>query len=408
MKNIRNKLSLATCGLLSQHAGAATEIDNAWEIDSSALYYSETDRITVYKAIADVKGVVSDSDTADLKVVLDTMSGPTPSGSVIQTNLAFTGASGGSISTGGQVASLSNFDDTRVGLSLDWNHEFNRLHNITYNGAFSVENDYRSFSAGATFKKSSESRAYEFTLGAAGTTDQIFVIGTKATPVPLSEVSDGLSYGEGSKNTIDLIAGVTHIVNKRTVVQLNLAAGSVKGYLNDPYKIFSIVDANGIEFDQYYEARPNSRTRTSIVLNLNHQLYPENHILNFSYRYYTDDWEVKSHTFDVLYRVNLSDKTHLIPHFRAYTQSKAFFYNNSIFKDPTDPTPISAVLPEFSSADYRLDDMVSLTAGMTLGQYFAGDGKLRTRLEYIHQSFDNSEYDTNKALVFQVSYSKKF
>ncbi len=408
MKNIRQRLSLATCGLLSQHGASATEIDNAWVIDSSAVYYSEDERVTVYKIIEDVKGIVSNADTANLKVVFDTMSGSTPSGSVKKTNLTFTGASGGSISSGGQTSSLAKFDDTRVAVSLDWNHEFDRLHNITYNGAFSVENDYRSFSGGATFKKSSEDRVLEFTFGLAATSDEIFVVGTKATPVPLSDVSKGLSYGSGTKNTVELIAGLTYVINKRTIAQLNIAGASVKGYMNDPYKIFSIVDTNDIEYDQYYEARPNSRTRTSLTFNLNHQLYPENHILNFSYRYFTDDWDIKSHTLDVLYRVNLSAQTHLVPHFRFYKQSRAYFYSNSFTRPPTDPNPVSSALPEYVSADYRLDDMQSLTAGLTLGQYLASDGKLRSRIEFIHQSFEHSEYNTLNAWVFQMSYEKKF
>lgn len=408
MKTIRHKLSLATCSLLSQHVGAATEIDNAWQIDSSALYYSEQDRVTVYKLIGDVKGIVSETDSANLKVVFDTMSGPTPSGSVRSTNLTFTGASGGSISSGAETPSLTRFDDTRVALSLDWEHEIDRLNTVTYNGAFSVENDYRSISAGATYKKSTENRVYEFTLGAAGTTDELFVVGSKITPVPLSEVSDGLSYGAGTKNTFEVIAGLSHVINKRTILQLNIAGATIKGYLNDPYKVFSLVDANGIEHDQFFEARPHSRKRSSITLNLNHQTYPENHIINASYRFLKDDWGIQSHTLDVHYRINLDENNHLIPHFRFYKQTSAYFYHNSVFKDPADSTPTSQILPEFVSADYRLDDLVTLTAGITLGQYLAGEGNLRTRIEYIHQRYEHAEYDTNKAIVFQMSYAKKF
>ncbi len=224
----------------------------------------------------------------------------------------------------------------------------------------------------------------------------------------MSEVSKAQSYGDGTKNTVELITGLTYVINRRTVGQINLAGASVKGYLNDPYKVFSVVDASGIEYDQYYEARPNSRRRTSLTFNLNHELYPSNNILNLSYRYYTDDWEVKSHTLDMLYRINLGEKTHLVPHFRFYTQTHAYFYGNAFVRDPASPTPLSLSLPEYFSADYRLDDMKSLTAGVTLGKYLAGDGHLRTRVEYIHQSFKHAEYNINNAWVLQISYQKKF
>ncbi len=127
MKNIRNKLSLATCGLLSQHVASAAEIDNAWVVDSSAAYYSEDARVTVKKYIEDIKGIISDTDAANIKAVLDTMSGPTPSGAVKKSNLTYTGASGGSVSSGATTPSLAEFDDTRAALSVSWDHEFNRL-----------------------------------------------------------------------------------------------------------------------------------------------------------------------------------------------------------------------------------------------------------------------------------------
>ncbi len=409
MKNIRNKLSLATCGLLSQHVASAAEIDNAWIVDSSVAHYSEKDRVAVNEFIANVKGVVSDTDTVNLKAILDTMSGATPSGSVKKSNLTYTGASGGSVSSGtSQTASLSRFDDVRAAMTLGWNHDFNRLNSINYNGTVSIEHDYQSFGGGATYKRSTADRRMEFSLGVAGATDRIFIVGTQSTPVPMSEVSKGQTYGEGSKNTVDMIAGVNFVINRRTITQINIAGSNIKGYLNDPYKIFSIVDSNGIEYNQYYESRPNSRIRKSITFKLNHQLYPSNNILSLSYRYYKDDWQVKSHTLDMLYNIHLSDKTHLIPHLRLYTQSHAYFYGNEFTRPPTDPIPISQELPQYFSADSRLDDMNSITGGMTLSQYIGDAGHLRTRLEYIHQSFKHAEYDVNSAWVFQMSYQKKF
>jgi hypothetical protein len=52
--------------------------------------------------------------------------------------------------------------------------------------------------------------------------------------------------------------------------------------------------------------------------------------------------------------------------------------------------------------------MNSVTGGFTYGIPFRSDADLRMRLEYMHQTFENSEFDTNKALIFQVSYGKRF
>ena len=82
MKSIRNKLSLATCSLLTTGNAAAEAIENAWETDASYLYYSEVDRVTVNKLVGAAKGFVSAKDTASIKVVFDSMSGATPTGAV--------------------------------------------------------------------------------------------------------------------------------------------------------------------------------------------------------------------------------------------------------------------------------------------------------------------------------------
>ena len=58
MKSIRNKLSLATCSLLTTGNADAESIDNSWETDASYLNYSEVDRVTVNKQVGAAKGFV--------------------------------------------------------------------------------------------------------------------------------------------------------------------------------------------------------------------------------------------------------------------------------------------------------------------------------------------------------------
>lgn len=407
MEPIKHKLRLATCSLLATSGNATAEaIENAWELDSSYLYYSEEDRVTVNKLIGTAKGFVSPKNTASIRVVFDTMTGATPSGAVKNANpITSTGASGGTGIGGSTSASaLSDFDDTRVGVSLDWLHEYNRNFSVNYNGAFSVENDYQSVSGAATANYETDDRATKFSLGLAITYDTIFRTGTRTTPEPISKVSDDLSRGEGEKSSTDLIAGITQVINQRTVAQFNLAVGQSNGYMTDPYKVFSVVDANNIEWEQYYEGRPDERLKWSFTANLNHQLFPSNNNMHLSYRYYSDDWDVQSHTLDYSYRFNMENANYLEPRLRLYTQTQADFYQNSVFADPAlgDPT-----LPEFVSADYRLDEMSDATVGITYGNS-SPTSDFRIRLEYLYQSFENSEFDTNKAIIAQISYGKRF
>ena len=51
MKSIKKELTVATCTLLSQSADVQA-LENAWELDSSYLFYSEADdRVTVHKFV---------------------------------------------------------------------------------------------------------------------------------------------------------------------------------------------------------------------------------------------------------------------------------------------------------------------------------------------------------------------
>jgi len=416
MKSIKNKLTIATCTLLSQQSGNALAIENAWEIDNSFLYYSEADdRVSVVKFIAAVGGDVSDRDRVNIQVVLDTMSGSTPSGAVKTSGGGDTvsGASGG----GGRgvidpnANALVKFNDTRLANSLTWTHTHDNNWSIDYNAAVSIENDYRSFGGAITVNKETAKKDYLFSLGVASTYDEIFRVGDGNTPVPLSQIGDDEFAGEGQKNTTDVIAGLTHVINRRTVAQVNLGFSLSNGYHTDPYKVFSVVDKETntvVQDSSYYESRPDSRKKASLTFKLNHKLYPSNNILHGSYRFYSDDWGISSHTFDVNYRFKFANTSYLEPRIRLYHQTQADFYQNQFFVDVQDGPDFSQHFPPYISADYRLDEMISITPGIRYGREVGTDGHLRARLEYMYQSFEHSEFDTNQAIIVQVSYSKRF
>ena len=190
-----------------------------------------------------------------------------------------------------------------------------------------------------------------------------------------------------------------------------MAFGSSSGYHTDPYKVFSVVDrATSIPIanSSYYEKRPGDRQRISLTFKINHHLYPSDDTLHASYRYYTDDWGIDSHTFDVDYRFNFDDTKYLEPRLRLYTQTKADFYQNQFFVDDAGASDPSGNFPDFISADYRLDDLISITPGIRFGREVGTNGHLRGRIEYMYQSFDHSDFSTNKAIILQVAYSKLF
>ena len=141
---------------------------------------------------------------------------------------------------------------------------------------------------------------------------------------------------------------------------------------------------------------------------LNHQLYPRNDVLHASYRYYSDDWGVDSHTVDTKYRLTLADTNYIEGSLRYYNQTSADFYRNDFKVDNVAGLDPTILFPKNISADYRLDDMYSVTPGIRYGRELGKDGHIRARMEYMYQSFKHSEFDTNKAIILQIAYSKKF
>lgn len=412
MKSIKDKLSFATCTLLAGSTQSAFAIDNAWDLDSSYLHYSESDdRVNVNKAIAKLSGDITDDDRATINLVLDTMSGSTPSGTVRSTTSSvstFTSASGASTNIGGSTSpDKVNFSDTRLAFSLDWEHNQGRLTKLNYGGSLSVENDYQSYGASISLDRDNENRSLTYTAGFATSFDKIFRK-TGGTPEPLSNTEQNIILGEGERYVYELIGGVSKVINKRTIGQVNLSVSYSDGYHTDPYKVISEVRLVGdssndvftyTELERYFEGRPTSRLRNSVYTAMAHQYGENNEVIHLSYRYYWDDWDVTAHTIDLTHRKPFGRNGYLEPHIRYHRQSAAEFFTHHLnFGDP---------LPEFASADYRLDEMTGITLGIQYGQALKG-GKLRIRLEYIDQQFAEAEYDKLNAVVAQISYRKLF
>jgi len=123
---------------------------------------------------------------------------------------------------------------------------------------------------------------------------------------------------------------------------------------------------------------------------------PSKDILTASYRYMTDDWGVKSNTFDLSYRFRLGERYYLQPNVRYYQQSAADFYRYFL----VDGEP----LPAEVSADYRLGEMDATTVGIKFGEDIDGRHQWSLRLEQYLQSGDSSPPEAFGQLTQQDLY----
>ncbi|HEY4732158.1 MAG TPA: DUF3570 domain-containing protein, partial [Gammaproteobacteria bacterium] len=76
-KPIRQALTLATCGLLTSVAPAASAlaVGTPLEADSAILFYSETDRVQAIEPVVRVRKEIGDDEFVSARVVIDALTG---------------------------------------------------------------------------------------------------------------------------------------------------------------------------------------------------------------------------------------------------------------------------------------------------------------------------------------------
>lgn len=394
---IRGALAAAATTALHGTAHAAQPVDS-WKVDSAVLYYTEEDRVSVTEPVIYATKQVSEDKSYTLRFVYDSMTGATPNGAAPSPQLqTITSASGGGTLTiaPGELPKKS-FSDQRFALGIDWENSTSRLVKRSSSLNISRETDYFSLGGNLSYSRDSANRMSTYTGGAGVSFD--LVSPESGAPVALQSISvphggeDGGEDGEGGaddlfsgerKTSLDFLIGTTQILSRRSLLQVNLAHSLLTGYLTDPYKMLSVVDTSGLPVDYVWEKRPDRRNANILYAKWVYHLPRD--VVHLSYRYFQDDWGIRSHTSDVTYHLLLPKRFYVEPHLRYYTQTKADFYHTSLLN--------TATPPDHASADYRLAEMTSHTAGVKLGIPVGSDSEVNFRYEKMVQRGDSHPAD---------------
>ncbi|MDX1487457.1 MAG: DUF3570 domain-containing protein [Acidiferrobacterales bacterium] len=371
-----------------------------WEFDAAVLYYSEVDRVTAAEPLINVRKNFGDDRVLNLRFVIDSLSGATPNGAIAANEVqTFTTPSGAGSYTAlpGETPLDPTFQDTRTAFTAQWEQPFGRLTKGSFSANASTEYDFKSLGASAAVARDFNNRNTTFSAGLAAEFDVIEPVG--GVPIPLASMAPpgAVQPRQGAdedKTVIDVLLGVSQIISRRALMQLNYSYSDSSGYQMDPYKLISVIaPILGDPVDYVYENRPDSRRKQSLFWKLKYHLTAD--VVDFSYRFLWDDWGINSHTLDLHYRWQLRRKWYLEPHVRFYTQSAADFYVPDLFS--------SSPLPTFASADYRLADFDAWTVGLNYGQTLSTKRQYNLRLEYYRQRGDDAFPDLD-AIIAQFSY----
>ena len=423
-RSISVALAAATCSLLG--TGISTTVDAqeepSWDFNTSLLYYGEDEnRVQDLSLKAIIRRLFTDDRIFSFGITLDSLTGASPSGAIRQdVAQTFTRPSGNGEYTvpAGELPLDDTFLDTRVAITANWQQPIGESSQFNVGMSASKEYDYLHIGLNGGFAMDFNKRNTTLSVGFAIAQDEIDPEGGAPIPfTPMLEVDNTSNrLGTGDKDGVDVVLGVSQVVSRNLVVQVNYSYSNESGYLNNPYKVLSLVDGTtgdtmlnpGGEPSHIYlfENRPDDRTKHSLYTQAKY--YMGGKVLDVSYRYMTDDWEIDSHTIDLRYRWPLANNSYLEPHLRYYTQTEAEFYRLSLID--------GAALPVYASSDYRLGDFDAITLGVKYGWKTRNDNDMSVRAELYQQTgtipsgqiignqAGRDNYPDLNAIIVQFSY----
>ena len=434
--NICGALTAATCALLGSVAVEpvqAQEYPN-WDFDTALLYYGEdNDRVQDLSFSVLARRNFLDDRKLTLGMTADALTGASPNGALPQRFAqTFTAPSGNNAysANSNTLPIDATFRDTRIALTANWEQPLGRLYKANFGTSFSKEYDYMHTGLNAKLSRDFNDRNTTVSGGIAIARDQIDPVG--GSPVGLTQMpfvtereddDEGggrRGGGNATKDLLDVVVGVTQVMSRNLLVQVNYAYSDSSGYLTDPYKVLTVVDgvsgdavalapSPGVDGPGHlylFEQRPADRVKHSLYTQAKY--FMNGKVLDLSYRYMTDDWEIDSHTVDLRYRWPVGNGF-VEPHVRLYTQSAADFYRLSL----VDGEP----LPAFASADPRLGEFDAITLGAKYGWKTNSGNDMHVRLELYRQSgnvagdqlignqIDQDNFPDLNAIIVQFGYS---
>ena len=249
------------------------------------------------------------------------------------------------------------FDDVRyaptlLGVYDDGDNSF------TFGVYYSTERDYTGRSVFANYVRQLNLQNTAIGVGLSQSFD-------KWNPV----FKRNIPRNDRKERKIDL--SVTQLLSPTAMVQLIYSNIYSKGFLASPYHY--LLREGFARFETLPEKRQGHALAVKLV-----KLINEPTSLNLSYRYYTDDWGIRSHTGDVKLLRDVTSSLTVGVRFRYYTQTKADFTKRPIDYTLTD---------RYVVVDYRFSGFSSSTMGLLFIKSFGLSGiKLKGALNYYRTS----------------------
>ena len=234
---------------------------------------------------------------------------------------------------GGQVPTVF-LQDERYAATMGLTQQMG-IHSLKTGLSYSYEGDYLSLGASLQDTISLNEKNTELVLGFAYTHDDVG--------------ANGSSFA-ATKQSYDTMIGINQILDKDTLLTLNVGLGWKEGYLSDPYKRALVNNQVA------YDIRPNHKFEQMVLLQMTHYIASMDASVEASYRLGHNDFGSTSHTAIASFHKNLLNKRVVVsPTLRFYDQSAARFYATQFTGSPT-----------YASSDYRLAAEETFSLGLQI------------------------------------------
>ncbi len=252
-----------------------------------------------------------------------------------------------------QVMSGASIREQRTDVQLSWALPLAGIDwGVTL--GYSTEDDYRATSGGIEFEYTPQGVAHTISGGIGYSYDKI---------EPERGASSPDVIAEADKDSLSAFAGVSWVLNAKTVLQTAISYGLHDGFLSDPYKRAYVADGPTLVAD----SRPGEREQFTVSARLRRYLSGIGAALHADYRFYRDDWDIEAHTLELAWHQMLAESWRLTPSLRWYSQSQASFYA---------PYYQSLRSDGLASSDYRLSPYGAVAVRIDLRKALPGDWEI--------------------------------
>ncbi len=245
--------------------------------------------------------------------------------------------------------SSASHADTRVYPSASWTVENEtKGRSFGLGGSMSFEFDYQSFGGHLDFSQKTKDKSGEFSAKLFTYLDNLKLI----YPIELRTTTTTArheEYATTGRNTFGSSFSYSQIINERLQVAFLLDLISQSGYLGLPFHRVYFTD-NSLKVENL----PGNRFKLPLGFRANYFL-GDNLILRSYYRYYMDDWGLRSHTFNLETVIKLSPFFSATPFYRYYTQSAVNYFAAYQAHKTTD---------QYYTSNYDLSEFASQMFGM--------------------------------------------